>query len=169
MFVGTFGALSGGVFSQLAQGSAAQAWSGVSGVANGMQNQMDHAFSGLLEVKRRQDIAVAARRLEHAAQATDSDKAVNIAMQTALDCTMGATNSDAAALKAVSETEPTSNNPSGSAQTNTPATPPTTPQQATSPSRPVSDRLRELKAALDANAIDSATYDEHKRRILSEL
>lgn len=97
--VGTLGAIAGGVIAQFAQGTASQAWAGVSGVANGIQSQMDTFFSHAVDLKRRQNIAKAA--LSGAVRVRDADTPedkVERSMEMALACSMNAATADAAVL-----------------------------------------------------------------------
>lgn len=106
--IGTIGAVSGSVIAQFAQGAAAQAWSGVSGVANGMQTQIDQSFANAIDIRRREHIAQAAfegAALVHDAT-TPADK-IERSMQMALGCSMNAATADATILKLLSGGEDT--------------------------------------------------------------
>jgi hypothetical protein len=98
--IGTIGAISGSVIAQFAQGGAAQAWSGVSGVANGMQTQIDQSFGDAIDIKRREYIARAA--FDGAARVRDAGtpgRKIELSMQMALACSMNAATADANILK----------------------------------------------------------------------
>lgn len=97
--VGTIGAIAGGVIAQFAQGGAAQAWAGVSGVANGIQTQMDGMFQHAIDVKRKELIAKAA--LTGAADVRKADlpdRKVERAMEMALACSMNSVTADSEIL-----------------------------------------------------------------------
>jgi hypothetical protein len=93
------------VISQLAEGSAAQAWAGVSGVANGMQTQMDQAFSGALDVRRKQHVATAASEGAEAfyktapTGGTDYGPKVEQAIRMALACAVNGAKADGSAMQ----------------------------------------------------------------------
>lgn len=101
--IGTIGAISGSVIAQFAEGAAAQAWSGVSGVANGMQTQIDQNFAGAIDIKRREHIAQAAFAGAARIEAADTPEAkIDLAIQMALACSMNAATADANILKLLS-------------------------------------------------------------------
>ena len=54
--IGTVGALAGAVVAPIASGTAAKAWSGLSGAANGIQTGYDQAFSAARETNRRNEL-----------------------------------------------------------------------------------------------------------------
>ncbi len=57
LFLGALGMLSGGVLSPIASGSAKTAWSGLSGVINGVQTNFQASFGALQEANRRAKIS----------------------------------------------------------------------------------------------------------------
>lgn len=57
--IGLVGVLAGAVGAPLSTGAASKAWTSVSGATNGLQMQMDTAFSGAVSAKRRATIATA--------------------------------------------------------------------------------------------------------------
>lgn len=103
MTVSTVGAVAGSVIAPLASGSAASAWSGVSGVANGLQSEIDQTFSDAVDVQRRAGIAAAASTGAGAFldASTDYTAKVFAAMDMARECAMSSGKSDKEALKAL--------------------------------------------------------------------
>ncbi|GHA78777.1 hypothetical protein GCM10007067_15220 [Lysobacter bugurensis] len=101
--VGTIGAVAGGVIAQFTQGNAAQAWAGVSGVANGIQTQMDNMFKHAIDVKRKELVATAALSGAARIRAESSDeRKVDRAMEMALGCSMNSIAADAQILELLS-------------------------------------------------------------------
>lgn len=103
MTVSTVGAVAGSVIAPLASGSAASAWSGISGVANGLQSEIDQTFSDAVDVQRRAGIEAAASSGAEAfaSAGTDYTEKVIAAMDMARECAMSPGNSDREALRAL--------------------------------------------------------------------
>jgi len=95
--MGIFGALSGSVFSTLAQGSAAKAWSGVSGAINATQATMEETFNAALSTKRRKAIGEVVEK--QTTTFTTSKEAFMTAMKLAADCTAASSKTDAQMLQ----------------------------------------------------------------------
>lgn len=109
--VGIVGVLAGTVASPLSSGAAAKAWAGLSGATNGLQTQMDGAFSGAISIRRQEGINAArvraAQDFHTAMTATwyatkpNYDIAVMRAVDMAAACSMGASQADRETLKAL--------------------------------------------------------------------
>lgn len=101
--ISTIGAVAGSVIAPIASGTAATAWSGVSGVSNGLQTQMNQAFSEAVEIQRRASIAEAARDGAEAygsANATALDRVV-AAVDMARGCALNVAIADRATMQAL--------------------------------------------------------------------
>lgn len=102
--VGAVGILAGSVIAPITKGSAAAAWSGLSGATNALQIPMQEAYSASISIKRRALIAKNAQTdLLKYTDAVDSSQKVALAIAMALNCSTGAATADAFALKALSE------------------------------------------------------------------
>lgn len=102
--IGTVGAISGSVIAPIAKGTGAAAWSGLSGATNALQTNMDQAFSGSINVKRRQEVARAADEgAEEFKDESGPEERVLIAINMARKCSMGSVAADVEVLKALSQ------------------------------------------------------------------
>lgn len=100
--IGTLGVLAGSVFMPLSKGTAATAWSGVSGATNGLQISMSEALSASVELSRQQRVArVAQAGFKDYRDATSDDKPA-VAMKMALDCSVAAGLADYESLRRLS-------------------------------------------------------------------
>ena len=102
--VGIVGMVAGAVVAPVAQGSAAKAWSGLSGATNGLQLALEDTFSTSLSVKRRVAVVDAAASGVTAYMKENSDytKKVVLSVDMALQCSMAAAKADQAALLSIS-------------------------------------------------------------------
>lgn len=108
--VGVIGALSGSVVSVVANGSAAKAWSGLSGATNGIQASMDQAFSAVLNANRMSQVRIAyqsnAKEIIGKSDASSAASYQNIvfsSVKMAADCAMGSANADAKLIQKLSD------------------------------------------------------------------
>ncbi|MDP9876012.1 hypothetical protein J2W25_000301 [Variovorax boronicumulans] len=100
--IGSLGVLAGSVFMPLSKGTAATAWSGVSGAANGLQISMGEALSASVELSRQQRVArVAQAGFKDYRDANSTDKPA-VAMKMALDCSVAAGLADYESLRRLS-------------------------------------------------------------------
>lgn len=100
--VAVAGALAGAVAAPIAKGSGTKAWSGLSGAANGIQNQLNEQFSDAIAAQDRQAVLDAMTRGEERLRvAPDANKKVLEAEIMAYDCTMAAASIDAAINHAI--------------------------------------------------------------------
>lgn len=103
MALSTIGAVAGSVIAPIASGTAATAWSGVSGVTNGLQTQVNEAFSEAVDIQRRASIATAARNGDTAFRkdAETDDERVYAAIAMARECAMGPAEADRSTMRAL--------------------------------------------------------------------
>ena len=104
--VGGIGTIAGTVVAPVSGGSAAAAWSGLSGAANAFQLSIDEVFSSNLAIKRRKEVQKAfvdgSNKIIDA-DASDYNKKVELAIKMATACAMGSAIADQAAMKAIIE------------------------------------------------------------------
>ncbi len=101
--VGAVGSLAGTVVAPIAKGTAAKAWSGLSGATNAVQLSMEETFSTSLAVKRRVAVVDAADKGSTAYMAaTEPTKKVNLAIEMARKCSMAGAEADQKALQSLS-------------------------------------------------------------------
>lgn len=101
--VGIVGTLAGAVVAPIAKGTSATAWSGLSGVTNGLQTSFDEAFSLSLAVNRRVAVVAAAAEGEQAYAAQTNDNArVAAAVSMATACANASALADQKALQSLS-------------------------------------------------------------------
>lgn len=106
--IGVVGTLAGAVVAPIAKGSAASAWAGLSGAANGVQTSLDDAFSTSLAVNRRVAIvaATSAGDLRYQGATTDNARvAASVSMATS--CANASALADQNALKSLAQTPQT--------------------------------------------------------------
>jgi len=102
--IGAVGTLAGSVVAPIANGTAAKAWSGLSGATNAVQLSLDEAFAAAVTVKRRAAVSSAAADGASAyAKAADANKRVLAAVDMARLCAMGSAEADKAAVKALTD------------------------------------------------------------------
>ena len=100
--VGAAGAVAGSLIAPIAKGTAAKAWSGLSGAANAVQLSMEEAFSTSVAVRRSLKVKSAADAgAEAFTKAGNPYAAVLVAVEMARACSMAATDADAEALEAL--------------------------------------------------------------------
>lgn len=88
MAIGITGALAGGVAVPLANGSAKDAWAGLSGATNGLQTQVDQAFLGAVAAQRATAVndAVVEGQAEYEKAGDDFGKKVEKSIAMATRC-----------------------------------------------------------------------------------
>ncbi|WP_148650320.1 hypothetical protein [Lysobacter capsici] len=101
--IGLIGTVAGSVIAPVTTGSAAKAWSGVSGASNALQSQMDSVFSSSNHIRRRAAIAQAAREAKREfLDERSAGKKRDIAIAMATACETAAADADQQALEALS-------------------------------------------------------------------
>lgn len=101
--IGAVGVLAGSVMAPITKGTAAAAWSGLSGATNALQIPMQEAYSASISVRRRALIAHNAQEdIQKYSRENDSSKKIVLAIAMALNCSTGAATADESALKALS-------------------------------------------------------------------
>ncbi|MFK2905262.1 hypothetical protein ISP17_14965 [Dyella ginsengisoli] len=106
LFTAISGTLAGAVAAPLAKGSAKDAWSGLSGSANGLQQEVDGAFNGVLNAKRRAAVMQAyTDSLTEFKASNDADVNVSVAVSMAAKCAMAPAEVDAAGLQSLLTTD----------------------------------------------------------------
>ena len=104
--IGTVGAIAGAVVAPLASGTAAKAWSGLSGATNGIQTGYDQAFSAARETNRRAALASLIDDFgAHYAPDDTPDRRYAMSVLYASKCAASAGAADAKAIKAIMTTE----------------------------------------------------------------
>lgn len=103
--VGTIGVLAGSVAAPIAQGTAATAWSGLSGATNALQIPMEQTFSASLATTRQNAVVVAAANgaAAYREAGTDSNKQALAALNMALECSLAPSRADQEALRSLSD------------------------------------------------------------------
>ena len=102
--VGAVGAVAGSVLAPISHGTAATAWSGLSGAANATQVAMDDAFSSSVAAKRRNKVADALDAGHTAyGSAQDDQGRVLAAVHMATSCSMASARADAQVLQKLAE------------------------------------------------------------------
>ncbi|MEO6117476.1 MAG: hypothetical protein ABIP37_00220 [Methylotenera sp.] len=102
--IGILGTLAGAVFAPISTGSAATAWSGLSGATNGMQTSFNEAFSNQLTIKYRAAVVTAAAEGVAAYKSVvDPNDKVDAAISMARSCSMASALAEQQALKAISQ------------------------------------------------------------------
>ncbi|WP_281848837.1 hypothetical protein [Dyella sp. GSA-30] len=129
------GTLAGAVAAPIAKGSGKNAWAGLSGSANGLQQEMEDAFSSVLNAKRR--AAVTKVYLDtissyDANNAPDINVAVSVSM--AAKCAMAPAQVDADGLAQLMKPSDSSNGTEQNIKTSTP-------QQQPAASRPTTEKV----------------------------
>lgn len=101
--MGAAGVLAGSVFAPISKGTAAKAWSGLSGAANAVQLSMEETFAMSVAVRRSMSVKKAADAgADKFAQAgKDADAQVLAAVEMARKCSMAAAQADAESLEAI--------------------------------------------------------------------
>jgi len=104
MAIGITGALAGGVAVPLANGSAKDAWAGLSGATNGLQTQVDQAFLGAVAAQRAEAVNAAVIEGQDAYEQAedDYDKKVEKAVAMATRCVSYSLARDQALLQKIS-------------------------------------------------------------------
>jgi hypothetical protein len=106
LFTAISGTLAGAVAAPLAKGSAKDAWSGLSGSANGLQQEVDGAFNAVLNAKRRAAVVQAyTDSLSEFRASNNADVNVAVAVSMAAKCAMAPAEVDAAGLKSLLATD----------------------------------------------------------------
>ncbi len=104
VYIGALGSIAGSVLAPISKGTAATAWSGLSGATNALQLSIDEAFSANVAVKRRVAVSDAAKTAANAYNTeTDYDKKFASAVNMARNCAMGAADADKIILKAITD------------------------------------------------------------------
>lgn len=103
--VGTIGVLAGSVFMPITKGTAATAWSGLSGAANALQLSMNEALSASVELSRQQRVAQAAQEGLKAVLSPNADKSA-AAIKMAFDCSVAAGLADYESMRRMSGATP---------------------------------------------------------------
>lgn len=102
--IGAVGAIAGTVIAPIAKGSAATAWSGLSGATNAVQLSMEDTFSTSLAVKRRGAVVAAATQGSAAyMDAPDENTKVLRAIDMARRCSMAGAEADQSALQSLAK------------------------------------------------------------------
>jgi len=102
--IGAVGAIAGTVIAPVANGSAAMAWSGLSGATNAVQLSIEEMFSSTVTVKRRAAVASAAETgATSYSSASDNSAKVIAAINMARSCAMSSAKADEAAVKALTQ------------------------------------------------------------------
>lgn len=100
--VSTLGVLSGAVFANTAKGSAAKAWSGLSGATNGIQSTLNETIGSAVDLKQRQAVATATAKGFNAYRAAGSpNEKVVAALEMVAGCTMASAEARAEALRSI--------------------------------------------------------------------
>lgn len=103
------GTLAGAVAAPIAKGSGKDAWAGLSGSANGLQKEMDDAFSSILNVKRRAAVTQAYADTIGSYDARNApDINVAVAISMAAKCAMAPAQVDADGLAKLLNSKDTS-------------------------------------------------------------
>lgn len=114
--VGLFGTLAGTVGGQIASGSAAKAWSGLSGASNAFQASLDQTFSAAVSLKRQSAVHDATVKYLHQTLGEPAPvKRVNLSIAMALECSIAAAKADAKSLQAIGSSSNTVDTPPSSA------------------------------------------------------
>jgi hypothetical protein len=104
--IGVIGTLAGAVFSPIAKGTAAAAWSGLSGASNGMQLAVEESFSSSLSIARSNYIVAAANAGEKEfLKKGNADPTMRIfnAVSMARNCALASSIADQKATQAVGQ------------------------------------------------------------------
>lgn len=102
--IGGIGTLAGTVVAPVSTGSAATAWSGLSGAANAFQVSIDDAFSTNIAIKRRNAVqTVFSENSTKIVNEENNDKKVQLAINMAAECAMSSAVADQEAMKALME------------------------------------------------------------------
>ena len=102
--IGAVGSVAGAVIAPIAHGSAATAWSGLSGTTNALQMSIEEAFSATVAVKRRAKIAEkAAQEADTVAKQANTNLQVFAAINMARACAMSSAEADAEAIRALAK------------------------------------------------------------------
>lgn len=106
--IATAGTLAGSVIAPIANGTAAKAWSGLSGATNALQATMDEAFSASVSIKRRAAVVSAAQQgfKNYKSSGTDSNGQVIAAINMASECSMSSARADLHTLRVLSDDTP---------------------------------------------------------------
>ncbi|WP_374419465.1 hypothetical protein [Chromobacterium sp.] len=111
-WVGTVGTLAGAVVTPIAQGSAKNAWSGLSGATNGLQTSMEQSFSSALNANRMiavnksyasgaSGIVSSSGTVSHNASDSFYEESVFRSIKMAADCAMSPGLADANVLNSI--------------------------------------------------------------------
>lgn len=96
------GALAGSVAAPIAKGSAVKAWSGLSGITNGLQDSLNRQYSDTVMLARRKSVYDAAsKNIESIISAPDDNARVRAAIAMAMACALSSASIDIKLNKAL--------------------------------------------------------------------